>query len=224
MECLLFARTRKYGFIENEKDIFFSGTDDLYHEVINRNINTSYPLHVICNSIKNEIPSIEWQKQNLLDMSNRDLVSLNELKDVSSYSAYEYEWMNEELRFNPNIDASINTTINKMQGLDKDIVVFRHIKTYDYLRINLGGIFNSYGYLSTTMSGELITKTACTENGAVMRIHVSKGTKCIYIPGYEKELLFPHGIQLQLVKVSYNSFYCSGNTDNNIIVYDFVML
>jgi hypothetical protein len=231
IECELFASTFNYGNISSEDDIYASGPDnlkDLQFEAINRNINISYPFHIICNSIKNELPSIDWQTRNLLDMSNPNLVSREELNDVNNYGNYSYNSMNEYLRINPNKKAPINDIIAKMKPLDKDIIVFRYIKKFDFLP-PIGEIFKSYGYLSTTMSASLITKTQCKPNkGAVMRIHVPKGTKCIYLPGNERELLFSHGIELKLINISHNKFYCFSNNEftsnNNIVLFDLIML
>lgn len=79
------------------------------------------------------------------------------------------------------------------------------------------------------MSSKLVTGVLCGLNsGAMMRIKVPQGKKCIVLPGNEYELLFPHDIQLQLIDILYNKFYCiqkdEFTTDNNIVIFDFIML
>jgi hypothetical protein len=231
-KCDLFITTYDYGKIESEDDLFTNGIntlEDLHLEAINRNINISYPFHVICTSIQNEFPSLEWQKQNMLYMSDRDLVSEEELESVRSYGSYSFTTMNGILRKYPDREALLNVTIDKMNPLDKDIVVFRYIKLFNFLPLTIGETFDSYGYLSTSISAAGITGAACSyKKVAVMRIHVPKGKKCIYLPGSEKELLFSHGISLQLLNIQHNNFYCfkkdKFSTDNNIVLYDFIML
>lgn len=230
-KCELFATTYQYGRVKSLEKIYTTGPTtlkDLKVEAINRNINISDRYHVICKSIQNELPSLEWQKQNILDMSNRDLVSKEELDLVNSYGSYSFSSMNNDLRYHPNQEAPINRTIDKMQPLDKDIIVFRGINRFNFLPLNIGEIFDSYGYLSTSMSATLITEGACQLNeGAVMKIRVSKGTKCIYLPSTERELLFSHGIKLQLIDVFYNSLYCPKDdnfaTNKNVVLFDFIM-
>lgn len=230
-ECKFFATTSQFGNIKNNK-IHYSGVKNLKElqiEAINRNIDIDDSFQNICNNIQKQLPSLEWQKQNLLDTSNRNLVSKEEFDDVYNYQNYSFSSMNYELRRNPNLEAPINNTIDKMKPLDKDIVVFRGIDEYDFLTLNIGDIFQSNGYFSTSISATLITGGACeSNNGAVMRIYVPKGKKCIYIPGREKELLFSHGIILQLTNISYNMYNCltndKFNTNNQIVLFDFAML
>lgn len=162
-------------------------------------------------------------------MSNSNLISTEELDYVTNYKNYSFGLINEVLRENPNREAPINNIISKMLPLDKDIVVFRGISRFNFLPLIVGDIFESHGYLSTSMSATLITEGACELNGgAIMRIHVPKGKKCIYLPGGEKELLFSHGIRLQLINILYNKFYCLSNgefnTNNNVVLFDFMML
>lgn len=231
-ECDLYAGTFNYGYIDSFDDIYETGPDslkDLKYEAINRGINISDSFSVICKHIKNELPSLNWQKQNIFDMSNQELVSEKEFKDVNDYGSYTFRTMNENLRKFPDRQAPINQTINKMQPLEKDIIVFRSVDKSEFLPLNVGDIFNSYGYLSTSMSSTLITKVRCSSNkGAVMKIRVPRGKKCIFLPGKEYELLFPHNIQLQLINVHYNKFYCfkndEFNTDNNVVIFEFIML
>jgi len=42
-----------------------------------------------------------------------------------------------------------------------------------------------------------------------MRIYVPHGKKCIYFPGNEKELIFSHHIELELLVDVSNGLYCS---------------
>jgi hypothetical protein len=157
-------------------------------------------------------------------MSNRELISEEELEAVNRYVSYGFSTMNRTLRNYLGSEAPIN----KMLPLDKNIIAFRYIREYKFLPLDIGDIFESNGYLSTTISGKWMTKAVCESNqGVVMRIHFSKGTKCIYVPGHEYELLFAHGVKLQLMGIYKNSFYCLSNnqltTNNNIVVYEFVI-
>lgn len=129
-KCDLYANTHMYGNIDSIDDIYTAGPDsldDLKLEAINRGINISDSLYTICENIKRELPSLDWQKRNILIMSNPNVVS-EELKDVNDYGSYPFIRMNNYRRQFPNKKASINQTIERTDPLDKDIVVFRYVK------------------------------------------------------------------------------------------------
>ncbi len=130
--------------------------------------------------------------------------------------------MNGALRSNPDGPAPLNNIIASMPPLDKDIVVFRYIYNDQFLPKEIGSTFQSLGYFSTTMNPVLTASRVCfmktrgspvkdptKEVVAVMRIHVMKGTRAIYIPGGEYELIFAHNIELQLVSYKTGKFLCA---------------
>jgi hypothetical protein len=61
-ECEIFASTFGYG---HGGSVYFTGPEtirELYFEAINRYADmSSQSFNIICNIIKNEIPSLEWQ-------------------------------------------------------------------------------------------------------------------------------------------------------------------
>jgi len=75
----IWKSTISYGSIHaTNDDIRDEGIEDLpelYLHAIARDIDISLNVKDICEKIKEQIPSKEWQIKNLLTMSNRDLVS-----------------------------------------------------------------------------------------------------------------------------------------------------
>ena len=167
-------------------------------------------------------------------MANRDLVSPKEFKLIESYWSYGFEPMNNELRYG-SLSAPLNNIISRLPPLDKDITVFRYVHKYNYLPTDIGKIFTSTGYLSTTMGAFLTSKAICTskiqrkKQMAIVKINVPKGTRAIYIPSNEKELLFSHNIQLKLTDYDVGKFVCKTNKDaceviNGIPFFTFEMI
>lgn len=227
----LYATTFEWGRVESKQHIYateMQSIQELRREAINRNIDIDDSPDLIYDAIRNQVPSIEWQMQNILDMSNRTIVSEEEFLMADSYGSYGFSTMNLYLRNLPDSKAPLNATIDKLTPLEKDIVVYRFVKKFDYLPRAKGSMFTSDGYLSTSICAAAISAAACGEGGAVMRIYVPHGKKCIYFPGREKELLFPHHIELELLVDVSHGFYCSSKggfvLNDRIPVYDFIML
>jgi hypothetical protein len=68
------------------------------------------------------------------------------------------------------------------------------------------------GYLSTSFSASHIIQVGCESESnslSIMCINVPKGKKCIYIPGREHELLFPHNTEIEMLSKTENqTFSC----------------
>ena len=236
-ECELWIGTFDFGYQLNPENYFTEGISDLpdlYIEAIRRNISIDLSPEEICELIKDQTPSLEWQRQVLIDLANRDLVSPKEFKLIESYWSYGFEPMNNELRYG-SLSAPLNNIISRLPPLDKDITVFRYVHKYNYLPTDIGKIFTSTGYLSTTMGAFLTSKAICTskiqrkKQMAIVKINVPKGTRAIYIPSNEKELLFSHNIQLKLTDYDVGKFVCKTNKDaceviNGIPFFTFEMI
>jgi hypothetical protein len=237
----IWKSTISYGSIHaTNDDIRDEGIEDLpelYLHAIARDIDISLNVKDICEKIKEQIPSKEWQIKNLLTMSNRDLVSEESLKQVSDYGSYSFENMNISLREGWTNESPINDTISKMEPLDKDIIVFRYLRRYKFLPTIPGSIFDSKGYLSTTMDPLLASNAVCNSiipfdanYGAIMKIKIPAGKKAIYLPGREKELLLPHDIKLLLTGFSKKKYVCPSKDRktcyimDNMPVFEFTMM
>lgn len=126
-----------------------------------------------------------------------------------------------------------------MPPIDKNITTFRYVATKEFLPTIIGSIFTSYGYLSTTMDAFWIAKATCEQNKydedqAVMKVHIPKGKKAVYLSGNESEILLPHDIELKLISLTNKKFMCplkkSKTSEwechilNNVPIYEFQLL
>ena len=144
-KCELWIGTFDFGYQLNPENYFTEGISDLpdlYIEAIRRNISIDLSPEEICELIKDQTPSLEWQRQVLIDLANRDLVSPKEFKLIESYWSYGFEPMNNELRYG-SLSAPLNNIISRLPPLDKDITVFRYVHKYNYLPTDIGKIFTS---------------------------------------------------------------------------------
>lgn len=85
-----------------------------------------------------------------------------------------------------------------MPPLEKDIVVYRYVRKVQK-EYTPGEVETFKGYLSTSFDDLFVSSLACVsgaKNVKVMKIHVPKGKKAVYIPSDETELLFPHNTQM----------------------------
>lgn len=147
----------------------------------------------ICTAIKEQLPSEQWMVE-------------SETIANSSSEIWSYLWMpdyNKVLRKNPSNPAPINDVINMIPPLDKDIIVYRYIRGNDDIfgNLNIGDIFRSYGYLSTTVFN-CIMQNAYFQSFILMKIYVPKGKKGAFMSkawGNQWEIIFPHNIQLKLL-------------------------
>jgi hypothetical protein len=196
--CEYKVDTNSFGYVMDEEDMFLDGfktTSDLYLSAIARDIDINMPLSDICNKIKQETPSIEWQK---LQMYWQNTLSRDEKDDLYDYISHGYARKNRRLRNNIAGAASINDIIEKSIPLDKDIIVYRYIRNANTILLE-NGEFTSYGYLSTSFDAvHSVTAVCKTQNMSIMKILVQKGTKCVCIPGRESEILFPHLTKLSI--------------------------
>jgi len=56
--------------------------------------------------------------------------------------------------------------------------------------------------------------------GFMLRIKVKSGTRCVYIPSHEVELIFPHGSTLLITGKHLQSIACSRSTTAEVWIYD----
>lgn len=210
-------------YIENEFPIYFlqigystfgSGTtyvlttnkEDMYLEAINRGLDINLPERELYLKLIPNLPNFNWQRSMILWYSKLDFKSERRL--VESYVSHGYENMNMKLRSNPLSPAPINDIIAKSIPLRQDVTVYRIIKENDKMRVPDFGEFVSYGYLSTSFMLTSLMKEIYKSNKSLMIIKVPKGTKCIYIPSHELELLFSHNIKLNITsKIKENIVY-----------------
>jgi hypothetical protein len=229
--CKIWVSTFRYGRVQTQKDTYTTGIYklvDLYLQAIRRNIDIDLGEEKICELIKNQTPSLEWQGQILIELSDQNIITEDELNLVRSYGNYSFSSMNNALRRNPMREAPINDIISKLSPLPNDIVVFRYVDKHDYLPTYIGKIFVSQGYLSTTMDAAMVTKAVCqdTKNqesikeGAIMQINIPAGARAVYLSGDEKELLFSHNIELKLINYTKGKFICEPKKDVCVIVND----
>ena len=99
--CKIWVTTFQYGSVKNEKDTFTTGIYelvDLYLQAIRRNIDIDLGEDKICELIKLQTPSLEWQRRVLIEISDKDIVSEDDLELILSYKNYGYSRMNRQLR------------------------------------------------------------------------------------------------------------------------------
>ena len=175
--------------------------NELYLAASMSEVDIILPPEKVHQKLLETLPSFEWEKENILLVSS---ISDENKRLLNNYVSYGYRYMNESLRRNISGEAPLNDIIEITNSLEKDIIVFRYSKPGDYLRSS--GIFKSYGYLSTSINSyryssipdEDIKRENVKMKRAIMRIHVPKGKKAIYVPGHESELIFPHNIDLEV--------------------------
>ena len=229
--CEIWVGTFQYGRVKKDKHTYTTGLYkliDLYLQAIRRNIDIDLGEEKICEIIGTQTPTLEWQRQILMELSDQNIVTEEELDLIRSYGSYGFSGMNNYLRRNPTSKAPINDIISRLSPLSNDIVVFRYVRKYAYLPTDIGKIFTSQGYLSTTMDAAMTTGIICDhmknaesiKDGAIMQINVPTGARAIYLSGHEKELLFPHNAQLKLINYTKGKFICEPKNDVCVIVND----
>ena len=120
---------------------------------------------------------------------------------IRNYVSHGYRNLNQMLRKSKNKNTDLNRVIFDFYPLDKDIVVFRIIRSNEFIEDD----FYNGGYLSTTiMISEIIEDIIKDElrpnfkKSYIMEIIVPKGTHCLWIPSHENEILLPHLTRLKL--------------------------
>lgn len=206
--------------IKDPNDYFNIGLDsynldELYLSAHMSGIEIILSPDEIYNKLKVQLPTIEWQKQNMTITSTIDK---EDKKLINRYIDYDSISMNNDLRKNPSKNAKLNDVINITNDLEKDIIVFRSISKPTE-KIPKSGIFKSYGYLSTSFNPYLYSETIQKKpNAQILKIYIPKGKKAIYIPSHEYELIFPHNIELEIMSYSRKKFL---NVDKKLQEIDF---
>lgn len=202
-KSVAFISTYGYYSIE-EEDL----TEDfLINDLLNQDLETK-DWNPIClyHALK---PSLEWQENNIKEYTQ---LSKNEKKLITDYVSYDYQLTNANLRDNYG-NAELNNIIDKFTPLDNDIVVYRVIGKDNFMFMD--DIYQNKGYLSTTLTPVGIGNTLMRKNKIIIEIFVPKGTKCVYIPGNEHELLFKHDISMKNEFKEYRYFYSNGKINPN---------
>jgi hypothetical protein len=191
-----------------------------------------------------QLPDAEWQLDAIDAYAKLSRDAQNMIED---YVSYGYEITNTSLR-HALADSSrkipqnsglyvIQQSIDKMPPLDKNIIVYRYVhRIKDY---NIGDIDTFGGYLSTSFDDLMISERSCGYDDEMMRkpliimkIHVPKGTKALYIPSEETELIFSNNTQMKLIDKT-KGFVCyKGDMDkpqdihirDDVSVYEWQML
>jgi len=171
------------------------------------------------NAYVRELPSFEWQKQMLYWFTT---LSWDEKMIVNSYKSYGYTQANEKLREYPESEAIMNDIIAKAPSLPNDIVVYRYV-TCNFPPTT-DGAYKHAGYLSTSYLASFVLKD-CVENMRYIRFVVPKGFKCIFIPGWEYELIFPHNIEIKIFGIRDIQVKCEDEKNEiTSLLYEAMML
>lgn len=172
--------------------------DDLYLVANMRNIDIIQAPSIIHKEILKQLPTIDWLINNLRAISN---LEDKYLKLIDEYVEGDYVTMNKVLRENPSNIAELNTAIQFTDPLDKDIIVYRYIEDISFIKKT----FISYGYLSTSLNPYVFfnfldptEKNYMKDMLYMMKIHIPRGAKAIYVSTVTLELIFPHKIELVL--------------------------
>jgi len=195
----------------------------LYLNSLLRNIDLNLSCDEIVNKFLHSIPSVEWQKDNILEFLNS---SKEEINTINNYEDWGYEYINEYFRKTETIDPNdvyykIQKVILRMPKLSRDITVFRYMgeKDIKYLPTSPGDVVVLKGYTSTSFDALYTSDRVCNpykigEDKIVLKIQVPKGKQCLYLPTTESELLFPLDTKLRLDFINTDDiFACRGLED-----------
>jgi hypothetical protein len=205
--------------------------DKLFVAAILRSINVIQSLEEICNQIKNQCPNYEWLEYMYLEYGNMDPA---EQKLIDDYTSYGYISTNNRLRHGGyNVPAKLNPIINRLRPIPNEIMVFRYFGE-DLTKSNYSSSNKEVevrGYLSTSLDSNLAAGVAKKGSKMMMRIKVPAGARGFYIPGREKEIIFPHMTRLRILgtsEVTIPNIGSDGHTDftqkKAIEIYDVEML
>lgn len=175
---------------------------EFYIKAVNIGIDIIKDQESIIREYINTLPSLEWEAENILAYTDVDDKTK---RMVENYTGHGYKLINRQLRagINNTDHLLIQNLIDKMPPLDKDIMVYRYSKMDDILP-SLGDTTILGGYLSTSIDPNMVSYRICETmtpgSIGLMKIHVPKGARCIYIPGSESEFIFSNRSKLRLIK------------------------
>jgi hypothetical protein len=177
---------------------------NLYIEALNRRIDISSPINQICQNIQNHLPDVEWEKRQLFWFTK---LSNDEQGLITSYVSYGFENMNTSLRNGWSYEAPINAIIAKSEPLPNDVTVYRYTSDAEsYTKPDQEVTLK--GYLSVSFSASHVVKAAFSgKKYSIMRIFIPKGTRCVFIPSDEYELILPHNTTLMIHSKIKETFY-----------------
>lgn len=165
--------------------------DQIFAAAILRSIDVTQSVEKICNLIKLQSPNYEWLEYMYLEYGNLDP---DDEKLIADYISYGYRSTNMGLRNMPESFAQLNPIIDALRPIPNDIVVFRYFGN----DLSLGEKI-VHGYLSTSLDSNLPGGIARKGKMSMMRIKVPAGAKGFYVPGREKEIIFPHLTKLSIL-------------------------
>ena len=224
-KCSMYLSTDSWG----EEDIDAQSIMNwelprLYQEAILRGLDPRMGVNRMCEAVRELLPDIEWEKQQIIWYSK---LPTNAQEMIRSYVSYGFKHMNDTLRGkymkNARNIPKMNKFIVDSPPLTKDIIVYRYFSD-DSKMIPSSGIFQVQGYLSVSYSAQRTAHVICKAlnsktktSVALMRILVPKGTNCIYVPGTEHELIFPHDSTLKVISKNKQDLVCGLDENYNII-------
>lgn len=207
--------TFAFGDAETPEDLCVEALSDrdFSMETLNRRLD----LH--CELLQSVIPSLQWQGEMLLWYTHVN----DEYKHlVEKYTTFGSFQINQALIKHPDAAAPLNDLIGTAIPLPHDIVVYRFVQSV----LNLAGVYEIHGYCSTTFRATFAIKSIA-KGGTLFRILIPAGSKCLFIPGDEFELIFPHQTRLNILKSSVETFVyvdCGSSKHTDLLVYDTVMM
>lgn len=144
-----------------------------------------------------QLPSLEWQKQNLYETS---ALTPDEKALLSTYGTVGFMAVNDEAK--DHNKAPLNDIINKLSPLTTDSILYGIVLDPMTLPTVSGTNLISHGYLTLYMNPTAVHSNAAMKQGAaILKVKVPKGKKAVYYPYiFERELLFPHLTTLVLEK------------------------
>lgn len=171
----------------------------------------------LCDTFSSILPSGEWTTGNIIASSE---FSDDIKKLINSYTNYSYDTINSALRGGRG-QPILNDAIDSLPPLEHDIYVMRQIT--NRVKLPDQGDFLSKGYLSTSINyASYLKQPRKFTYKSYMKIFVPAGTKALYIPGHERELIFKHNIILTILSHYQRPVVVNGQT-YYIDWYDVVM-
>lgn len=197
MKCNYFVRTNNY--LSDDVEYFDGpryGANKLRKAALVLGWDPELPPDEICRRIEEIVPSKDWFIQNL-KISSTFPPEIKEM--ISSYISYDYEGMNIRLRHAPQAEAILNDYIDKLPPIDKDIIVVRRLSRGYPIP---SGPFISTGYLSTSVdyAHPRYAEPREGDRSTYMKIYVPAGTKALFGSPFEGELIFKHGVVLEVLR------------------------
>jgi hypothetical protein len=164
----------------------------------------------LCATLQERMPGFAGLRRQILWLFTE--IAEEDRQLVLDYQNYDFIGINRALRSNPLGEARINDIIAQAPPLERDIVVYRSVERKLKLP-EAGTVFRSYGYLSTSLKPVIDRLCKNPKMRRVLLILVPAGTRCIFLPGYEHELIFAHNIRLLVLGCEETPILCHINLE-----------